>query len=264
MDEEKILRYINSLFGENKGKISLIQEPIDVKLQLEYLKYSSKIEHDFIFEDIIIESEKLFNNEENIDTKKDILVKLASFDKPEAFRCIEKYCKNPDSEVESWAKIALNESRSVIESSLLDTAPVVISTGMGGKGTNFRFFVAFSHKKKACFTLSQQDIIEKEVTFQITQNNGELESIEFEKELVGIIINISFDSSLKNIFDSIVGECNLFGNFISKSYLITNLKKLSFDEIRQVYANPESNIFTNNTFNEDFISNYPKPDFLSE
>jgi len=135
MEEENVYRKIQEAITSLPENFSILEEQIDVELQLEYFNYVRELKEVFSEEIILQHQWDLFNPAVPIDEKKNILVLLASQDKVESFRTIEKYAKNPDPELREWSILALQESRMVLQSSLMDEQQVYISTGLGGKGT---------------------------------------------------------------------------------------------------------------------------------
>ena len=59
---------------------------------------------------------------------------MAAIDDVGAYRSIEKYSKNADDELKHWSLLALQESRMLLQSKLLDQSQIFISTGLGGEG----------------------------------------------------------------------------------------------------------------------------------
>ena len=89
--------------------------------------------------------------------------------------------------MKDWTTLALQESKMLLESSLLDTKQLYISTGLGGKGESLRFFAAIINKTGTPFDSAQREIIEKEFDFQFRQQNGEIEEIEFNDKYAQIM-----------------------------------------------------------------------------
>jgi len=130
--------------------------------------------------------------------------------------------------------LALQESRMVIQSSLLGEQQVFISTGLGGKGQNIRYFVAMMHAEaNTAFTDTQRKLIESEFRFFLSESEGELEEITFDDHFVTAVFLFPLRQNLHTIFKSFVDECNQFGNFLSEDVIITNVKKLNVEEIEE-------------------------------
>ena len=169
------------------------------------------------------------NNEE----KKDILIHLAINQNVEAYRAIEEFAKIEESQLKDWATIALQESRMLIESDLLDESQVFISTGLGGKGLNLRYFVVLLSTGENGFSDSQKKIIKSEFEYAINNNEGEIEKIDFPENYATFVSLLPISSDIQSIFKSALEECNQLGNFLQANFLVTNVKVFSNDEIKK-------------------------------
>ncbi len=74
------------------------------------------------------------------------MVQLAAHDDVEAFRIIERFHKSSEGVLHDWAVLSLQESRMILQSSLLGEQQVFISTGLGGKGQKIRYFIVLMKK----------------------------------------------------------------------------------------------------------------------
>jgi len=73
---------------------SIIEEAIDLSIQEEYIRFSGAIDFDSLdYEEILTESDKLFDKRTSIELKQRILILLAHLGTPESCRIIEKYLK---------------------------------------------------------------------------------------------------------------------------------------------------------------------------
>lgn len=233
MEEDNIYKKIQEAISSLPENFSILEEQIDVELQMEYFNYSRDIKAKFPIEMVMQHQVDLFNPEVSIEEKKNLLVLLASQEKVEAFRTIEKYARNPDPELREWSILALQESRMVIQSSLMDEQQVYISTGLGGKGQNLRYFVVFISKENFDeFSSVQRKLIQDELDYALTHSNGILEEMRFEKDLAIAVLLLPVKSDIQGVFSSVINECNQYGDFIRQDIIITNVKRMSVDEIR--------------------------------
>jgi hypothetical protein len=176
----------------------------------------------------------LFDLSVPLDEKKNLLVLLASQEKVEAFRTIEKYAKNPDPELRAWSILAMQESRMVIQSSLMDEQQVYISTGLGGRGQKLRYFVVLiGRNDKEDYSPVQRKLVKNELEFAVNKNDGELEEMTFRKNLAIAVMLLPVKSDIQRVFSSVINECNQYGDFIRQDIIITNVKRLSISEITQ-------------------------------
>lgn len=234
MDKDNIYKKIQEAISTLPENFSILEEQIDVELQMEYFNYGREIKTGFTEGVIFQHMTDLFDKKIPIEEKKNLLVLLASQEKVEAFRAIEKYAANPDPELREWSILALQESRMVIQSSLLDEQQVYISTGLGGKDLKLRYFVVFvSNDNIVKYSSIQQKLIKNELEFALQKNNGNLEEITFDDNLAISVLLLPVKSDIQGVFSNIINECNQYGDFIRQDIIITNVKRMGIDEIRR-------------------------------
>jgi len=234
MEEDNIYRRIQEAISALPENFSILEEQIDVELQLEYFSYRQNLESGLTTEQIFQNRNDLFDIKVTLEEKKKLLVLLASQERVETFRTIEKYACNPDPELRQWSILALQESRMVIQSLLLDKQQVYISTGLGGKGQKLRYFVVFIGRENvAKYTSIQCKIIQNELGFALRSNNGNMEEIIFHDNLAIVILLLPVKSDIQSVFNGIINECNQFGDFVRPDIIITNVKTLSIEEIKE-------------------------------
>ena len=233
MEDENIYKRLQEAISSLPENFSVLEEQVNVELQMEYFNYSRELKNKFTEETILQHQSDLFDPATSIEEKKNLLVLLASQDRVEAFRVIEKYTKQPDPELRDWSILAFQESRMVIQSSLMDEQQVYISTGLGGKGQKLRYFVVFignTHVEK--YTKTQQKLIKTELEFAIQKIDGDLEEINFEDNLAVAVLLLPVKSDIQAVFSNVINECNQYGDFIRQDIIITNVKRMSFQEIK--------------------------------
>lgn len=232
-DHENIYDKIKELLGSLPSQLSVLEDKIDIGLQLEYFEYSRRVKKNFKSESALDKSDKLFDKNIDIEEKKDILAKIASLDKVEAYRIIERFHKGDPGELKNWSILALQENRMLLESRLLDENHVFISTGLGGKGEKLRYFIVIFGKEIIDFSELQKKIIRNELEISLKKHNSELEELNFSGSLATILAMIPMKVIIKKIFTEAIVECNQYGNFLISNFIITNVKVLSFAEIRK-------------------------------
>lgn len=237
--EENIFEKIQELLGNFKGNYSILQEQVDIDVQLEYFESSKKIRKTKKESNPNGLIDELNSTGCDLDQKKKALIHLASMDQVEAYRAIENYRKNPDPELKDWATLAMQESRVLLESSFLDENQVFISTGLGGKGSNLRYFIVLIARKGLEFGDLQKKIISNELSFIFNKYSCELEEIEYTERFAAVKALIPLNVSLNSLFNEIVDECNQYGDFLHANVIVTNVKVLSFDEISDYLVREE-------------------------
>ena len=224
---------LKQMVGQNEANINILQEQIDVKLQMAYFKLAKIIKKQINKEkDYLQEVEKLYDPEITIEEKKKLICILASFENVSYYRSLEKFKEMADEELKPWVTLGLQESRMMLESSLLDEKQLFISTGLGGKGTNLRYFVVLINNKEEHYNETQQNLIKQEFQYSINKHGGELEETIFDDKFAKITCLLPIEKPVQEILSKTTKECNSFGDFINENFLITNVKKMSTAEIQ--------------------------------
>ncbi len=233
---ENIYDLLNEYLDLSENSINLSEEKIDNDTQLEFFECSKAHERKLSAEEIIRKKEMIFGNDLTTDQKKILLVQLASVSKIEAYRTIERYLLNADIDMYQWAYLAFQSNRLLLESSLLEENKVLITTGLGGKGDKLRYFIVFFTGDGSPITTLQQKIIRSELAYTLKKYDAEIEEIIFLEGFATILAVVPMKISVQKLFDAIIKECNEVGEFLFDDYIITNVKILSIEEIRELLA----------------------------
>jgi len=232
MEQINILEQIKNIFS-GKTNFRILEHNVDLNIQMEFFETAIRVRKQQDNEFVLKSKDNIFDINLDINSKKELLVGLSGLDKVEAFRTLEKYMESPDIELVDWAKLAIHESRMLIESSLLNQKQVYITTGLGGKDNKFRYFGSFiSNSEK--LTKLQRDIIKKELFFNIDKFDGEIEDVKFRNNICSITFCVPLNKRAGNFLNLVLDECNVLGNFLNDDFLLTNVKKLTFSEISKI------------------------------
>ena len=241
---------INDFLKNLPKKFSILQEEIDIEIQVAYFDHAKSIKKQKVYSDkeIAIKIAELNITESTHKQKKTILIELASVDNVKAFRAIENYVSKADNpELKAWSTLAMQESRIMMESSLLDENQVFISTGLGGKGNKLRYFIVGFLNEDLEFSDPQKDLLKKEFDYSLTKYESEIESIKFEGKYALITALIPLEQPIKEMLKSAIFECVDLGMNISEHFMVTNVKKMEIDEIEKFIEEQIENA----NFNED-------------
>ncbi|MBP7506871.1 MAG: hypothetical protein KA807_03550 [Prolixibacteraceae bacterium] len=210
---------------------SILEDKIDLDVQKDFFNSLKDliINPEDKIEDLI---SNLNNTDLSVEERKIILLKLSSIDSVEAYRAIEKLYNMPDSEFKEWTALALQQSKLIIQSSLLGEQIVFISTGLGGKNGKLRYYLIFPYSNSTK-TLSdfQLKILKEELEFLLSKNNGEVEESDITSRYASFMIILPLKAPIADIVKVIVDECNQYGSFLSEDVLITNMKKFNEEDI---------------------------------
>lgn len=233
---ENIYDLLNEYFEIGEDSINLLDEKIDSDTQLEYFEISSNHDSWITDDEIINKKDLIFDDKFPMDEKKLLLVQLASLNNILAYRTIEKYLQEPNIKLYEWAYMALLENRLLLESKLLEENKVLITTGLGGVGSKLRYFIVFFTGDGSDLTKLQQRIILNELNIAFKRIDAEIEDIYFQDGFATLTTMVPMNVTVKDLFNKIVSECNEFGGFLFNDYIITNVKVLTLDEIRELLA----------------------------
>ena len=231
MDDENIYERIEDIFGHFPENFSILEEQIDIDLQMEYFEFSRNFKKEIVSGKILSVRDNLFDKDHSIANKKRLLVQLASLEEVEAYRAIEKYLEEPDTELKDWAVLAYQESRMLLQSKLLDENQVFISTGLGGKGSRLRYFVVLINSFDKPFDKLQQKFIRTEFDYHLKKHEAELEEVNFMENFCSLLAMVPIKASIRDVFRAAIAECNEYGGFIRPNFILTNVKTLTCEEI---------------------------------
>jgi hypothetical protein len=239
MEGENIYDKIQEIFGQSPGTLSILEEKVDIDLQMEYFEYSKIAKSNINENAVMAEKDELYNPDKTFEEKKRLLARLASVEKVEAYRFIEKYLSEEHKELRNWAILALQESRMLLESKLLEENQVFISTGLGGKGSKLRYFVVLLHRQGEDITDLQKKIIRNEFEISLKKHDAEIEKLEIQGSYATLLVVIPLKVALKEVFREAIKECNQFGDFLKTNFIVTNVRELGPEEIRDFLAKQE-------------------------
>lgn len=231
MNDEFLYKKIQEAFMGIPDNFNVLEEQIDIQLQAEYFEFAKKFREGKSVGRYLKQKNMLFDPNIDVSKKKKVLTALASSVAVEDFRTIEKYFENPEKELKEWAILALQESRMLLQSSLLEEQQVFISTGLGGKGQKLRYFVVFLNRNGGELTPMQKKMLNDELIYALEKNKGELEELNCMIDFTTAMVILPITSPLKNLFQGVIDECNQYGDFLQDDMVITNVKRLNPVEI---------------------------------
>jgi hypothetical protein len=238
-NREEVFRQLSDSFHNMGEHFHILDHRVPVEQQLEYFSYTYKLrkrkrtikEGDY---DKFIE--KLGSVTSPKEEKKKILALLGASSEIRAYRLLEQYMQAADEELVNWATMALMESRIMIESELSGERLIYISTGLGGKEGKMRFYVLIPSVKMAPFKPYQREVIEKEFTWLFPKNDCEIERLSIRENYVELVALLPMSIQIHQMMEFVVSECNIYGNFLSGTLTMTNVKELTQDEVNEVLA----------------------------
>lgn len=230
-EHENLYEKISEILGGSPGHLKILEQQIDMDLQMEYYDCSMRIREEKSDEWALEHMQYLSEPDYSVDVKKEILARMASTERVDCFRAIEDFLEDAKEPLLSWAILALNESKMMIESKILDENQVFISTGLGGKDEKLRYFVVLMTRTRVNLTSSQKMVIKNEFELILKKFDAEMEEANFSGYLATILFLLPMNHSLKSVFKEAIDECNRYGNFLNDDFIVTNVRVLSFGEI---------------------------------
>jgi hypothetical protein len=151
-EHENLYEKIHEILGGTPGNLKILEQKIDMDLQMEYYDCSMKIREERSDAWALEHMQYLSEPGYSVDVKKEILARIASMENVKCYRAIEAFLEQAEEALHSWAILALNESRMLLESKIMDENQVFISTGLGGKDEKLRYFVVLMSRTKVDLT----------------------------------------------------------------------------------------------------------------
>jgi len=230
---ENLQEKIQEMLGKNPGSLKVMEEQVDMDLQVEYFECSKRLREEKEESWALELSQYLNEPGYSTDVKKEILARLATIEKVECYRIIESFVEEGEESLHKWALLSLNESRLQLESKILDENQVFISTGLGGKDQKLRYFVVVMTRTRSDLTPTHQMVIQNEFEYILRKFDAEIEEFNFSGYLSTIMLLLPMNYSLRTVFKEAIQECNRYGNFLNDDFIVTNVKTLSFQEIKE-------------------------------
>ncbi len=231
-EHENLYEKIQEILGGSPGSLKILEQQIDMDLQVEYYECSKKLRIE-VDESWAEDQAKYLDEPGYSDqVKKEILARLASIDRVECYRIIEAFGKTSSGALRDWALLALNENRMLLESSLLEENQVFISTGLGGKEEKLRYFVVLVSRAELELDATQRKVISNEFEYILGKYDAEVEEINYSEYMATLLLLLPMNHSLKVVFQEAINECNKYGDFLKDDFIVTNVKTLSFQEIK--------------------------------
>lgn len=236
-------RNIGDFFSSARENLKILEDEVDLNVQKEYFNLLKELSATpqkckQLSAQYMEKINNLFDDSVDPETRKKMLVVLANINDVSVYRAIESLSKT-DTPLKKWAVVALQQSRMTIESALIDDPGIFISTGLGGQNGLLRYFCVFFYNGQKTLEKFQQQIVYEETSAKLKQWSGTIEQNTFSEHYCTFLLLLPIHADLHSLFQEIIDECNLYGNFLHENMLVTNIKKLSEEEIEQISLKEE-------------------------
>jgi len=222
-DFQKVVR-------ENGGDIQIMEREVGLDTQMAYMRMSKEVKNN-LTPNLVMAGQFELWDDSSRQSKRKKLAAIASLGRPDAIRVLQSYQEKPDSGLEDWTYLALQECKLIFQASMLDHPPMFISTGLGGRGQQLRFFGAFFSEDGLPLEKNRQKVISGEIDYMFEKFGGKLEFLAFSGQFVTFWGLVPIDVSLNEKVQAVIDESNLLGAGLRKDFILTNVKKLTYNEL---------------------------------
>lgn len=211
-----------------------LQEQVDITTQERYFQTAiQRNEYDIPSHEASLEA---LNSAIDVESIEQTLVNLAGMGSVEAYRTIEHYLEtHKDDRSYSWALMALQECRLLLESYLTDEPIAFVSGGLGALGDKLRYFAAVATLKGDALTSAQKQRIEFELEDLTQTQQVIVEKTEFGDNYVTIIFLAALSVSIGDFLEHIIVQWNNDTDFMYQGYYLANTHIPTTDELLRYF-----------------------------
>ncbi len=224
---------LNEIFSKVKN-VNILEKLNNPEVLLEYLELENKLKNTIDKKQILERKDELFLPTLGKEEKKRLIIQLANTDEVQAYQTLKKFSETAEEELQDFIKIALQESRALLQSTILGEPSILITSMLGGKDNKLRYFAMIFKNDMQEFTPWQKNIIEKEITFWLEQNDGESEEIKINKNFASLVFLFPYNHLPQIKIQELIRNINYFGNFLKEKFMIRNDKILSQEESQEI------------------------------
>jgi hypothetical protein len=161
----------------------------------------------------------LFQQDISLDEKKKALGILAHVGNLNAYKSLKKYAEHPDTELETWATLALGECTMFLHDDMSgENEHYFVYTGVGPKNNLTRVYCMVLPRESKTFETYQHKIIENEVSYVARDLKCEIEWFDFKTNYSSFSILIPTYIAIATIIEKCIENCNHFGSFVLEEY----------------------------------------------
>lgn len=188
----------------------------------------------------------LYNKQMGDNWHKNTLALLASTGQIRAYRILEDFLMIAPERLRNWAMIAEFDCRIYIKAQLSEQEDItIISSGLGGHNGLMRFMIIVATEGWQKLHDYQISLMQKEFSYSIKHNQGEIENIEFHDTYMSITCLLPIGLAPNPIIQETVDLCNQFGDFLHTDHiLITNVSHIEEKDIERLRQTIQSTEIT--------------------
>ena len=113
----------------------------------------------------------------------------------------------------------------------------MVTSGMGGNGQRLRYFAALATLSKTEWNPTQQHLLHEELRLAAKNYDAKIEHVEFSGYLAKILLLMPLAVFPPNaLLSETTKNCNELGKFIDTREVLTNVMRISDEELRHFFA----------------------------
>ncbi|OHA02144.1 MAG: hypothetical protein A3A44_03250 [Candidatus Sungbacteria bacterium RIFCSPLOWO2_01_FULL_60_25] len=226
--------------GSNQEAAKILQNTlVPSEVHAEYIGFHDHVvQNKYSREQVIEKSKELLRKRTPLEEKKEILFCLAHTPVLRAHYAIQKYLKNPDRELVTWAVVAWHESHTGVLNEGMRTLfggntaeEVVVMGGLGGDGKRLRYCFVVSSLKGHPFSIDQEETIR--AALKEDSDHVKTEKIEFGENYAVVTPLVLIEGAVGEFIESLINYCNKPVPFLRFHYFVVNTHLLSKEEINE-------------------------------
>jgi hypothetical protein len=239
--QEEVFKRFQESLACAEGHLHLVDGTIPTETQMAYFQATQRermtrrrLGQGGVSDDDVEEAFQGLRNEVNeLEQKKHSVVLMAVSGTVKALRRLEACAGEAQGELAEWLRLAISEVSVRLQTELLGEPHMLIASGLGGKDGMMRFFTLFGSNGNVPFEDYQRRLIEKEFAYILTEEKCEIELLKVEECHVELLFLVPVAAAFFAILSRLIGECNEYGNFLSPKPFVTNIKRMTSEEIEQ-------------------------------
>jgi hypothetical protein len=222
---------------------NIFDAPIGVDIHAEYIELCGKMGGTLSKEELVLEAKKLALKRTPLAEKKNALLYLAHGNTLRSLYAIQRYLKNPDPELATWASLAWQECQNAVlnegmKKLMGDDAPEadMIIGGMGAERDRMRYCFVVSTLGGRAFTKGEQEKVVEMLKKVESHHDAKTEQLDWCDNYVKITALISWEVAVGDYIEALINWCNASSLFLHFHYFVANTHDLTKKEIAEYLA----------------------------
>ncbi|MGL5682952.1 MAG: hypothetical protein ACRDDZ_07845 [Marinifilaceae bacterium] len=231
--KKKNWQEIYTYLQEHDEEFVVFEEPVEENMLRQFNVLMAKIAENIddlpLSEDADLQDSipALFDEKITDAEKKCMMVLFATSGNIACYRALEQYLAG-DMPLRSFALVAHQHARMVLEMTILEKVPLYISSPLGGKDKAIRYALTLRGTQPGTIPPYIKTLIKKECEFIFAPNNITVERIAFKQQRIGIVLLIPAVTNPYEFIESLIDNINSCGELLEEAFSLTNTSLPSF------------------------------------